>query len=435
MLVSGRRVRVALLAGLVLLLAGTAAQAQFRGRPFAAGVPFSPFAQYYQPNNFMPASLNAWAWRTTVRGNVLGNYFMNVAPMRFGYNPYLSSGGPFNSVYSGMWYPPYGGYGAVVPPALYGGYGYGGGAYVAGNPYYGDASLVAGGGAYNPYLVGASPVGGALWGAADVMNASAQAQLTLQRARLTREDVTRNQIENRKRLIEEAQWERKQLPDAATMIARETESNLQRARTQATLTDIWSARALNDLLKYLEDQQGKGNRGPSVPLDDDLLRHINVTDGSGGNVGLLKDGGKLQWPASLQGPAYAQVRDVLDKRLPDAVNQLKFNNPVEPGTLKDIQAAVEQAHAILDRNLESKRFLNYLSDAVKAIGSPNAPKYFTQQWTAKGKNVAELVKFMADNGLKFAAATPGDEAAYRALHHALVSYDANMAPIASATKP
>jgi hypothetical protein len=41
----------------------------------------------------------------------------------------------------------------------------------------------------------------------------------------------------------------------------------------------------------------------------------------------------------------------------------------------------------------------------------------------KAKTVPELIKFMADRGLQFAPAVPGDENAYQALHSALAAYD------------
>jgi hypothetical protein len=44
-------------------------------------------------------------------------------------------------------------------------------------------------------------------------------------------------------------------------------------------------------------------------------------------------------------------------------------------------------------------------------------------WAARGKLVAELAEFMAQNALQFAAATTGETAAYRALHTALAKYD------------
>jgi hypothetical protein len=435
----GRRGRVVLLAGLALLGLASLAQAQ---RFQFNGAPFTPPAQrgiYTSISNPQFAGMYQWAHAQGIIGRGIGNFYRNIPPYALGYNPY-----PSPIISTGPLMPWGGGYSSAL--SSYGNP-YTGGAALSTNPVSSayDASLSPG--YSNPYTGWGSiytPEQGYLYGAADVTNANAQYQLTLQRARLVQNEVTNKQLDLRRRLIEEAQWERKQMPDAATMIAKENQSNLDRARTQATLTDIWSARALNDLLAHLIDQQGKGNRGPSVPLDDDLLKHINVTAGTGGNVGLLRNGGKLQWPASLQGPAFAEVRERLDKRLPDAVQQLGFNNPVDRGTLTDIRAEVEKANAILDQRLadmtpteflEAKRFLNQLSDAVRAIQDPNASKYFTQQWVAKGKNVAELVDWMRNNGLKFAPAVPGDEAAYRALHHAMVAYDASMAGIASAPRP
>ena len=54
--------------------------------------------------------------------------------------------------------------------------------------------------------------------------------------------------------------------------------------------------------------------------------------------------------------------------------------------------------------------------------SPGATKYFDGTWVARGKDVAELVNYMREQGLQFAAATPGDDAAYRALYNALAAY-------------
>jgi hypothetical protein len=433
------RIRLGILAGVALLGLASLAEAQ---RIQYSGAPYSPPAQrgiYTSISNPQFAGMYQWAYAQGVIGRGIGNFYRNIPPYALGYNPY-----PNPIISTGPVIPGYGGGYGYDPTLAAGAYG----ASLSTNPVAGGYGASLDPGYANPYTGGwgsvYTPAQGYFYGAADVTNANAQYQLTIQRARLVREEVTNKQIETRRRLIEEAQWERKQLPDAATMIAKETQSNLDRARTQATLTDIWTARALNDLLAYLIDQQGKGNRGPSVPLDDDLLKHINVTAGTGGNVGLLRDGGKLQWPPSLQGPLYAEIRDRLDKRLADAVNQLRFNNPVDRGTLSDIKAELEKANAILDQSLasttpteflEAKRYLNQLGDAVRAIQDPNASKYFTQQWVAKGKNVAELVDYMKNNGLKFAPAVPGDEAAYRALHHAMVAYDANMAGIATAPRP
>jgi hypothetical protein len=52
--------------------------------------------------------------------------------------------------------------------------------------------------------------------------------------------------------------------------------------------------------------------------------------------------------------------------------------------------------------------------------------YSNQKLAANGKTAAELVKYVSDKGLRFAPSTPGDEAAYRALHLALAIYDASL---------
>jgi hypothetical protein len=56
--------------------------------------------------------------------------------------------------------------------------------------------------------------------------------------------------------------------------------------------------------------------------------------------------------------------------------------------------------------------------------------HFDGYWAPQARSVAELVQFMAEKGLRFAPAAPGDEPAYTALYHALAAYDAT--PVADA---
>jgi hypothetical protein len=70
--------------------------------------------------------------------------------------------------------------------------------------------------------------------------------------------------------------------------------------------------------------------------------------------------------------------------------------------------------------------LNVLLEAIKTtkvLQDPNAGNHFNKTWTAQGNTVADLVRGMAAKGLKFAPAARGDEAAYIALHHALLLHD------------
>jgi hypothetical protein len=58
----------------------------------------------------------------------------------------------------------------------------------------------------------------------------------------------------------------------------------------------------------------------------------------------------------------------------------------------------------------ARQYLDQLGSAVTALHDPNAANYFNQTWTAKGRNVAELVENMRKNGLDFAPAAPAPAA-------------------------
>jgi hypothetical protein len=71
--------------------------------------------------------------------------------------------------------------------------------------------------------------------------------------------------------------------------------------------------------------------------------------------------------------------------------------------------------------IQGKRYLNDLTDAIKVLSQPDAASYFDKTYAAKGHTVKALVEYMTKKGLKFAPAAPQDKAAYLALHQALAS--------------
>jgi hypothetical protein len=337
--------------------------------------------------------------------------------------------GPYASLAAGG----LGGYGAL---GGYGGYGLDG---------YGLMGMMMNAAYANPFY-------GYLKGVADVTTANAQYWKTIQEGRLLREQSYRSALETRRKIIEEANWERQDWqgrvdPEAARQ--REQEVALDRARHDPPMTEVLSARALNDLFRHLSRLQGKGERGPNVPLDPDLLENINVTgQDSRANVGLLKNKGDLQWPLPLTGLEFKDSREHVDRLIKDAVNLAEFGNPVEPGKLKDMKRQLDRLNATLSRNIsemspseyiESRRYLNLLGDAIRALEDPKVVNYFNGNWIARGKgknvgqvaNVAELIEYMSQKGLRFAPAVPGEADAYRALYHALQVFDAGMTTVAS----
>jgi hypothetical protein len=285
-----------------------------------------------------------------------------------------------------------------------------------------------------------NPYEGYLNGAANITTANAQYQQTIQQARLTREEARRSALETRRQSILERQWELSLQPDPEQIRQQQMMKSLQRSRNNPPLTEIWSATALNDLLRAIQTAQSRGTNGREVPLSSDVLRHINVTTGTTyGGIGLLRESGKLTWPFVLQQSFFDDGRKRLDELLPQAVKDAR-SGPVSAALLNDIRAAQTRLQRSLDAHVadltpseftEASRFLRELKDSLRVLQQSDVSKYFRTNWTPQGSTVGELVQQMTREGLKFAPAVSGDEPYYTSLHRALVDYDAGVAQLTS----
>jgi hypothetical protein len=275
------------------------------------------------------------------------------------------------------------------------------------------------------------PYGGYLSGAADVINAQGQMMVSQQQAFLMREQVRQASIETRRKNLDEYLYERAVTPTTEDERERYRLEQLRRSRNDPPLTEIWSGKALNDLLLGIQQQQAKNIQGPDVPLQSNMLDRINVTSGATpGSVGVLRDGGKLRWPFVLKGSAYKADRQNLDKLALEATRQAQAGS-VDADTLGGMSEASSNLRATLRDNvaetspndyIKGQRFLNEIDDTIKMLQDPNVANYVTHKWAAKGNNVAQLVQQMSGQGLKFAPAVSGDEPAYVSLHQAMVAY-------------
>jgi hypothetical protein len=303
----------------------------------------------------------------------------------------------------------------------------GGGSVLSTSPYAGDYS----GYGYGYYI---PPFAAALQGYASLTTATGDYWKKIQEARITREQSRQMALDTARKEIEFQRWLRATQLTGPQMRQREMTTDLERARRDPPQSEVWSGKPLNDLFYSLKTQPLNSASSPS--LEKETLDHINLTDGnSRGNVGMLRNGGDLSWPDSLKEPIFDKVRKSFQRNLRLAVAQLKDKEPVADATKKDLNADFKELNKILDNSaddltpaqyIEAKRYLNQLGAAVRLLSDANAIKYFDNTWVAKGKNVAELVAHMIKEGLTFAPATPGDEAAYNALFVALRSFEASM---------
>jgi hypothetical protein len=391
----------------------------------------SPFFQV-RPN----LTLQQAAFNIQTLGRALSSvppYALGFNPYATGFSPYLGpygagvGPGPIVNPYAALATNPFGG-AATLATNPYGGYspGLDGGASLYNNPY----------GGYYPYSY-ENPLGSYLRGGADVINAQGRFMVSRQQANLLREQVRSERIQNRRRIFDEYLYEREKTPTVEQLREEERVRERDRSRNNPPLTEIYSAKALNDLLVDLQRLQNTGvlttARGPQVPLDEDLLRRVNITSTkSGGNLGLLKNEGRLSWPAALSGAEFRQEQDRLNRLAQEAVSQASTNLRVDPGTLQQMSNDVDRLQGQLSKSvreltpaqyIEARQFLNSFEDALKALRQPDVGNHFTGKYAAKAKSVGELVEHMTKNGLQFAPATAGDQSAYLALHRALAAYD------------
>ncbi|HLJ95492.1 MAG TPA: hypothetical protein VKU02_20110 [Gemmataceae bacterium] len=308
---------------------------------------------------------------------------------------------------------------------------------MGGNPY--GASSAAGQSASsygNSSTSSSDPSAGYLSGGASMTNGQGRFEGSQQQAYLLQEQVRGEQAANRREIFDEHLYERDKTPTAEHERQTFQQEQLERSRNNPPRTEIWSGQALNTLLADLQKLPARGGwpvlGTAELPLDEDGLKHINITAGNGGNAGLLKAEDGLHWPLAFAGEDFKAERERLSALAQQAVRQATLGGPVDVGTTGQMTRDLDQLHKELRRKagvlpsslyIEAKTFLNNCESAVRALQQRDAARHFTGVYALKAKTVPELVTFMTERGLRFAPAIPGGESAYVALCQALAAYD------------
>jgi len=295
---------------------------------------------------------------------------------------------------------------------------------------------------FNPYG-GADPYGGYLQGAAALTQAQGQYFIQTQQAYLLAEDVKRSKLETRRAVFDQYLYEKANTPTLEEQRETARLAEVARSRNNPPLTEIWSGKALNDLLvniQMIESQTGA--HGPAIPVDYDMLRNLNFTTGRLENtsVSMLSDGGKVDWLPALQRTTFSAPREQIDKLAPTVVMEVAsgktninnldaLNKAVRSlrQTLRDVVSEMSSTEYIT-----ALRFVNQLQEAVTVMYQPNAANFFNSKWDPRGvETVGQLVDQMTRQGLRFSAAASGDENYYTALHRAMVSFQYGLQKLAS----
>jgi hypothetical protein len=268
-----------------------------------------------------------------------------------------------------------------------------------------------------------------LHGAADLVRAQGEFLITKKQVDLMSEDVYQKKLESRRKKLEHEEWVREyQTGWWERQRERIQEVRARRSRNDPPVTEIYSARSLNDLLV---DLRKRSDLGPAaaVTVDPDWLLHIHVTSGAGGNLGILK-GEKVRWPLLLRHPAFegkcgpidqvlARVKQQIGKGEVSAKDVFELRRGVA-----ELRTRVKEASRAAGNDaawgpntyINTKRFLQDLEEAFTMLENPDAAYFLNPP---EGKTVGDLLQYMNKGGLRFAPATAGCERHYVALHQAL----------------
>jgi hypothetical protein len=293
-------------------------------------------------------------------------------------------------------------------------------------------SPYSGGYGYGGYPYIESPAHGYLSGVADVTTSQGQFLSQVQQARLQQTQADMAKLDFRRAVIEQQRYLKSLEPTPDELRQKEIQAAINRSRNNPPPTEIWSGRALNDLLIAIQRESRGGIVGPALPLDPTVLSHINLTTGATtAGVGMLKDLKRFQWPLPLLDDAFSDLRGRVEGLARQAADQAP-SGAVNPKVLRDMRNAINDMIAALKAKVDdytptqyvqSMRYLHELSDSNKVLQDPNVSNYFSDKYKATGATVGELIQNMNSRGLTFAPAATGEEPYYTALHTMLVSYD------------
>lgn len=302
---------------------------------------------------------------------------------------------------------------------------------------------------YNPFWGGGwygpmDPTYGALTGLANVTTANAQAQVTLQQSRLLNEQAKQAQIDTRRDLINQVRWEYDTTPSLETQRERDRAMAVRRSLNDPPLSEITSGSALNTLMEQVRRNQLAGVPGPLVPLAPNIVSQLNVTSGTtAGGSQVTRASEEPRWPLPLQAPRWKDLREVINATLAAASTEARGSgitfetNKKLDDAIRQLDQETDDAVAELSPSdfVQARRFVRQLQDSRRTLADPNASMYLTGKWRAQGTNVGEVVQNMLGQGLRFAPALPGEEAAYRVMHTSMVAYVGSQAQLTTQAPP
>jgi hypothetical protein len=238
--------------------------------------------------------------------------------------------------------------------------------------------------------------------------------------------------EGAKNVISE-QWNYEKLgiaPGAGGAAKAQADPLLQALRA-ASEAEVASGEALNHILTAIVGAEAKGARGVSAFVAPQQLDDIRFGGPAGDAVNLLRQSGRLPFPAVFETPELREFRDVLERDFAGVAASLLAGKPLDTTRLAKLETTLKRIETVappvireqsFEDAIAARRFLNQLSNTVRALKGGGITGIINPAWATEGTKFADLVKHMTKFKLVFAAAPEGNEPAYLAIHRGLVTY-------------
>jgi hypothetical protein len=283
---------------------------------------------------------------------------------------------------------------------------------------------------YNPYGGGGlyGRAGGQLIGSAAVMDSYGQVIKDQETARIQREQANQAKLDTKKKAFDLMMYEKANTPTYTENLTADQAQILTRVMNFPAKGEIDDGKSLNIMLPYLQSLSNSGTQGPPIPLAQSIVNQLNISSSGTSSVGMLRDGGQVEWPLALMGDHQKK----LDKLLPEAYSAAA-GGKLTPKLMKEVRKELKDMRQTMRDQLQKDEietssylqgieFYNSLERSVNALEKPDARKQLAGAYSPRARNVQELIDFMTDKGLLFAPATPGNENAYKVAHDAFVRY-------------
>lgn len=195
---------------------------------------------------------------------------------------------------------------------------------------------------------------------------------------------------------------------------------------------IASGDHLNHILVAVVAAEAKGGKGNGAHLGPEVLDAVRFSGSPAADaVSLVREAGRLPFPAAFDSPKLKDARNQLDADFAAAVAPLRDGKSADAARLAKVGLALqrmqEAATPVLrelpfEESTAGRRFLNRFEKALPVLRGAAAAGLVSPTWAAEGTSPAELVRHMHKHKLLFGPADEGGTDAYLALHRALANY-------------